>query len=154
VCCINLDGTDFTSRTTTALLVACCFLLPIGNLAINRAIFDLALLILESGTTAKLTTVLFFDCLIAVTLLHTNTALLIAHRPLRPLAELAMDWTRINLALLTLLFGSFTCLASMLVLHVLATRPLGLADATSGTAHAPASPCLPFAIDWARILIT
>jgi hypothetical protein len=154
MCCIDLDDTDLTSRTTTALLVAGRLLLPIRNFAVNRAVFDLAFLILKSGTNAELTTVFFLYSLIAVTLMHTNAALLITLGPFRPLREFAVDWAWNDLAFLTLLLRSFACLASMLVLHVLATCPFGLTNATSGTAHGPTRPCLPFAIDWARILVT
>jgi hypothetical protein len=64
---------------------------------------------------------LFFNGLIAVTLMHTNATLFIAFRPLRPLAELAVDWAWNDLALLSLLLRSVAGLASMHILCVLAT---------------------------------
>jgi hypothetical protein len=151
---IDLDGTYLTTRTTSTFLVAARLLLPIGNFAINRARLIFALLILKSGTDAELTTILFLDSLKAVMFLHARATLLVTNRPFRPLTELTMNWTRNDLALFCLLLRAFTSFASVLVLLVLSTRPLSLTNITSYTAHGPASPGLPFAIDGARILIT
>jgi hypothetical protein len=97
---------------------------------------------------------LFLDSLKAVTLLHSFATLLVTKRPFRPLTELTVDWAVNDLAFFGYLLRAFTFLAAMLGFHVLATRPLGLTNGTSDAAHGPASPCLPFTIDWARILIT